>query len=90
MKATSVNHVDFRETELIWENSYGDWQCVCGNIPIEHGFYPCDSNGNEVEPTQQDWTTDCYVCDRCGRIINMYSLSVVGRRASSSTRQPAK
>ncbi len=56
------------------------WVCICGNRPIEDGFYACDSEGREVDPTPEEWTTDCYVCDRCGRIIRQDDLQVVGVR----------
>jgi hypothetical protein len=55
------------------------WVCICGNTPASAGFYPCDLNGNLVEPTEKDWTTNLYVCDDCGRIIDQDTLSVVGR-----------
>ena len=58
----------------------GGWICICGNIPHGSGFYPCDQKGIEVEPTPEEWTTDCYVCYRCGRIINQHTLHVVGRK----------
>ena len=54
------------------------WVCLCGNIPISDGFYSCDENGNEVEPTIQDWKTNWYVCARCGRMIDQATLEVVG------------
>ena len=57
------------------------WICICGNMPGEVGFYPCDLKGNKVEPTEKEWTTDLYVCDQCGRIIDYYTLAVVGRNA---------
>lgn len=54
------------------------WICVCGNTPTSDGFYPCDPNGNQIEPVK-GWR-DLYVCDRCGRIVNQLTLEVVGRR----------
>jgi hypothetical protein len=54
------------------------WICLCRNTPTSEGFYPCDLNGNIVEPTEKDWTTDLYVCDACGRIIDFKTLEVVG------------
>ena len=61
-----------------------DLICICGNTPDTHGFYPCDSEGEYVEPTPQEWTTDWYVCDLCGRIIDPQSLRVVGCRFSNT------
>jgi hypothetical protein len=59
-----------------------DWTCLCGNTPLLEGFFPCNETGEEVEPTPEDWTTDCYVCDRCGTIIDQTTLEIVGQRAS--------
>ncbi len=56
------------------------WVCLCGNTPMEDGFYPCDSEGEIVEPTPEAWTSDWYVCDRCGRIIDMNTDEIVGVR----------
>lgn len=53
------------------------WVCLCGNTPSDNGFYPCDDKGNEVEPTETDWTTNSYVCNQCGRIINQDTLEIV-------------
>lgn len=40
--------------------------CTCGNTTHTDGFYPCDKNGNEIEPTKE-WN-GLYVCGRCGKI----------------------
>jgi hypothetical protein len=53
------------------------WLCICGNRPDFDGFYPCDREGNEMEPVE-GWE-DLYVCARCGRIIKQNSLEVVGQ-----------
>ena len=55
------------------------WICVCGNLPGDDGFYPCATNGDEVEPTAESGWVDLYVCARCGKIINQNTLEVVGR-----------
>lgn len=55
------------------------WICLCENTPTGAGFYPCDFNGNIVEPTARDWTSDLYVCDDCGRMIDYKTLKVVGQ-----------
>lgn len=60
------------------------WICVCGNTPLADGFFPCDATGAEVEPTPAAWTTNAYVCARCGRIIDQQSLEVIGQRASAA------
>lgn len=58
------------------------WICLCGNTPNGDGFDPCDVYGNSVEPTEKEWTTNCYVCCYCGRVIDQDSLEVVERRAA--------
>ena len=52
------------------------WICLCGNQPSSDGFFPCDKQGNEMEPA--DGWDGLYVCLRCGRIIEQDSLRVVG------------
>jgi hypothetical protein len=47
------------------------WICVCGNQPHKDGFCPCNSEGKQVKPAADEWTTNRYVCGRCERIINM-------------------
>ena len=66
------------------------WICVCGNEPGSDGFYPCNSEGEEVEPTPQDWPTNCYVCAYCGRIINQNTLEIVGARFSNTLTEEEK
>lgn len=60
------------------------WICVCGNTPDANGFYPCDRDGREVAPTPSGWTTGCYVCVGCGRIIDQKSLEVLEPRVLPS------
>jgi len=55
------------------------WKCICGNTPTGGGFYACNENGDEVEPTEKEWTTNLYVCADCGMIINQNTLEVVGQ-----------
>lgn len=62
-------------------DAHGDWRCLCGNGTSSDGFYPCDSAGNEVEPTPEAWTTNWYVCGRCGRFFDQYTLTIVKRAA---------
>ena len=40
--------------------------CTCGNTTHTDGFYPCDNNGNEIEP-MKDWK-GLYICGRCSKI----------------------
>ena len=61
------------------------WVCICGNMPPTDGFYPCDEQGNVVEPTiDGPWDGVRYVCNRCGRIINQDTLEVVGQRKEAA------
>jgi len=62
------------------------WICLCGNTPSGAGFYPCDENGDEMEPVIGSGWTNLYVCNDkekdgsfCGRIINADTHEVVGR-----------
>jgi hypothetical protein len=72
------NQTFIKKTEPDW------WICLCGNDPSYAGFYPCNEKGEVVEPTAEEWTTNCYVCDQCGRIINQDTLEVVGVRANNT------
>lgn len=63
------------------------WHCICGNTPCGSGFYPCDAQGNEVEPVSGSGWEDLYVCGRCGRIIRQGTLEVIGQNANH-TRLP--
>lgn len=62
-------------------DGHGAWHCLCGNVASNDGFYPCDSEGNQVEPTPEAWTTDWYVCAHCGRIIDQATLTIVKQAA---------
>ena len=60
-----------------------EWICICGNTPLTHGFYPCDAQGDYVEPTPEAWTANWYVCDQCGRIIEQGTRAVIGYRVNN-------
>jgi YD repeat-containing protein len=62
------------------------WICICGNTPDQDGFFPCNARGDEVKPTAEAWTTNWYVCNGCGRMIDQHTLIIVGRtdRAAQS------
>ena len=62
------------------------WVCLCGNRAELDGFFPCDDNGNEVVPLQ-GWE-NLYVCFRCGRIIDQFSLEVIGRNPNFRVLEP--
>jgi hypothetical protein len=73
--------MSFAEGEHITREA-GDpdaWLCTCGNKPTEDGFFPCNEQGNQVEPTEDQWKLPLYVCARCGRIIHQETLKVVGQ-----------
>jgi hypothetical protein len=77
---TCVHVTNTMLTEEVIKHDKNDrdaWTCVCGNELGSDGFYPCDSHGNEIEPTA-GWA-GLYVCFRCGRIIEQNTLRVVGR-----------
>jgi hypothetical protein len=57
------------------------WICICGNTPVADGFYPCDGDGTQVEPTT-GWK-ELYVCERCGRIISQATYAVIGRTSQT-------
>ena len=54
------------------------WICICKNTPSDSGFYPCNDEGNEIEPTKRSGWSGLYVCGDCGRIIESETLEVVG------------
>jgi hypothetical protein len=77
---TPNQHQPHSKFTVIHKDEYGDLECLCGNRPERQGFYPCSSEGEIVDPTPEEWTTNWYVCDRCGRIIDDDTLRVVGCR----------
>lgn len=60
------------------------WHCICGNTPGSDGFFPCDNEGNEMEPIKGSNWVGLYVCARCGRIIEQDTLEVIGRNEQHS------
>ncbi len=76
-----------RENIALENGDTDAWICICGNMPSDDGFYPCNSQGNRVEPTEKAWTTGLFVCDRCGRMINSITLAVEGRNPKIAARQ---
>ena len=55
------------------------WICLCDNTPTSDGFFPCDVEGNEMEPIKGSNWDELYVCGRCGRIIHQSTLEVHGQ-----------
>lgn len=75
-----------QQPTLVLPDERGDgegWRCVCGNRPIEDGFLPCTWVGDEVEPTPTAWPDPLYRCERCGRIIDAPTRSVVSLAAAA-------
>jgi len=67
------------------------WTCICGNTPPDDGFYPCDENGNELEPDiDGPWDGVRYVCNACGRIIDQNTLEIIGFRPDADLTQDEK
>jgi len=55
------------------------WICTCGNYAEAEGFYPCDRDGNVIEPVTDSWWDELYRCERCGRVIDQRDHRVLGR-----------
>jgi hypothetical protein len=66
-------------SEKVFVDEFGEWTCLCGNTSYYEGFFPCDADGNEVDPTPENWTINLYRCDRCGRIINQATGEIVAQ-----------
>ena len=77
-KLTINGQVEMVTLDLLDDADPDTWICPCGNTPSEDGFFPCAADGHPVEPTPDGWTTNCYVCDRCGLIIDQSTRQVVG------------
>jgi hypothetical protein len=54
------------------------WICLCGNRPDLDGFYPCHQSGEIIGPTPIQWPSSYYRCDRCGRVIQAGTRTIVG------------
>jgi hypothetical protein len=58
------------------------WVCICGNTPVDQGFFGCNLRGDEMEPDiGSDWP-GTYCCYQCGRIIKADTREVIGNRKS--------
>src|SRR5690242_18767899 len=69
---------------LVIQSEGSSFLCICGNTDVGQGFYPCNRQGEEVEPDAQHWTTNRYVCDNCGRVIEQATLRIVGYRQNNT------
>ena len=50
---------------MITRHATPDLVCTCGNTPRGDGFYPCNSAGEELEPTLASEWLGLYLCARC-------------------------
>jgi hypothetical protein len=67
------------QVEKMTEVRHGFFMCVCGNTSQEDGFETCDETGEPVMPIGEVWDR-LRVCQRCDRIMDGYTLEVVGKR----------
>lgn len=56
------------EIKTININEADKYECKCGNTSFRSGFFTCDENGNEIEPTEKNAWKGLYVCAECGAI----------------------
>lgn len=56
--------------EIEKEKVRDNYTCTCGNTTDDLGFYPCDENGEEIEPDEDSDWANLYVCAKCKNIIN--------------------
>jgi hypothetical protein len=76
--------LDDRVNKMKISGTPEDWHCLCGNTALASSFHPCNGEGTEVEPTPEEWTTNWYVCEQCGRIIDNDTMEVKGVRFSNT------
>ncbi len=50
---------------IIKHKPASDIRCVCNNTTDTDGFFPCDENGHEIEPTAESNWNGLYVCPVC-------------------------
>lgn len=61
MKKVSITILSKEEAE--------SYECgCCGNMSSSDGFYPCNSDGEAIEPTTAAGWSGLYMCARCGAI----------------------
>lgn len=72
MEGNKMTTIEYLSGDQSWVS------CKCGNIPTSDGFFTCDETGRIVEPTLEKWTTDWYVCVRCGIYFDNETLEVKG------------
>ena len=52
------------------QEARNNYTCTCGNTADDLGFYPCDENGEEIEPDEDSDWANLYVCGKCKNVIN--------------------
>lgn len=66
--------------EYILETEDMEWHCKCGNNSRSEGFQPSDEIGQICEPyVDGNWNEQHWVCERCYRIIDGYTLQILGK-----------
>lgn len=66
------------QIEVTLDEFSEEFQCNCGNTVMGSGFFPCNKQGDIIEPLKDsDWDL-LYICPDCGRIyhINQYLMEV--------------
>jgi hypothetical protein len=77
LKASTREKPPTQEKITLEDGKSDCWICVCHNTAEADGFYPCNAEGNQIEPIAGVWS-DLYVCAKCGRIIDQKTLEVIG------------
>ena len=59
-------------------------------LPITFYYTDEEGKGELVKPTPECWTSGCYVCIRCGRIIRQSDREVVGLSVNNALTEAEK
>ena len=80
----SVKQAKSRLATKVENTDEGYWICICGNDPGYYGFFRCDFDGEpldiDLDPETEYEGSLLWVCDKCGRVVDHKTLSVVGYR----------
>ena len=76
-----------KEVITLWNGGmFGDYpKCECGNTPAYDGFYPTLFGGLQVEPDDERWTNELYICGRC-ELIGVVLTDAAFKRNGSISR----
>lgn len=82
-EAKSTNVVEFikidpPEAMIYYEHSDYPY-CVCGNFEKADGFNSCDRYGNLIPISVHVELNKFGRCERCGRVIEVKSRTIIGR-----------